>query len=73
MTDTKFNYRSNKEFSNELWKCTSCMSAIETQDHILWCPSYTTLREGKCLNNDKDLTTYIRKVLLIRDRLSAIK
>ena len=29
--------------------------------------------EEKCLNNDKDLTNYIRKVLLIRDKLSLIK
>ena len=73
MTDVKFNYRSNKKYSSDLWKCDSCMSAIETQDHILWWPSYSGLREGKNLSDDKDLTDYFRKVLIIRDRLNISK
>ena len=65
MTDVKFNYRSKKENSSVLWKCSSCMSAIETQVHILWCPSYSSLREGKSLDND-----YIKKVLTIREEIA---
>ena len=49
MTDVKFNFKNDKKFTNELWKCDSCMTAIESQSQILWCPAYQDLRSGKSL------------------------
>ena len=73
MLNFKFNYKSDPKNSACLWNCDSCQSAIETQDHILWCPSYSELREGKDLKNDKDIIDYFEKVLKIREKLKLTK
>ena len=69
MIDAKLNFKNRKDYSHELWLCDSCESAIESQSHLLWCPAYQNLREGKSINNDKDLIQYIKKVLEIRQDL----
>ena len=73
MYDVKFNYKNDKKYSNELWKCDSCQTCIESQDHVLFCPAYATLREGKDLFIDKDLSEYLTKVITIRDKLKLKK
>ena len=73
MFNVKFNYKSDKQYSQDLWKCNSCQSSIETQEHVLFCPSYATLREGKNINDDKDLSEYLKKVLIIREKLNLTK
>ena len=73
MTNVKFNYKNNPVNLATLWRCESCQSAIETQGHILWCPAYSELREGKDVNNDEHLVEYVRKVLQIRDNLKLTK
>ena len=73
MTNVKFNYKNDPANSKSLWQCDSCQSAIETQDHVLWCPAYLELREGKYINNDSHLIDYIRKVLQIRENLKITK
>ena len=73
MLNFKFNYKNNEIHSKELWNCDSCQSAIETQDHILWCPAYKDLREGKSIDKDKDLITYFTKVMQIREKLKLNK
>ena len=73
MFNAKFNYKSDPRHANDLWKCNSCQSAIESQDHVLWCPSYSSLREGKNIDDDEDLSEYLKKVLIIRDKLNLIK
>ena len=73
MLDVKYNYSHDPKYTSDLWKCDSCQSAIETQSHILWCPSYSDLRIGKDINNDKDLINYIKSVMKARDNLNLIK
>ena len=73
MTNVKFNYKNYQKYSSELWKCDSCLSAIETQSHILWCPTYQTLREGKDIENDDDLVKYIAEVMNAREKLGVAK
>ena len=65
MTDTKFNRKSDKKFAAELWRCDHCKS-LDSQSHIVWCPAFSPLREGKDLNNDDDLVTYFQEVMRIR-------
>ena len=67
MTNCKMNYRSDQENMATLWMCSSCEKAIDSQAHLKWCPAYADLRQGKDINNDKDLIEYIRKVMIIRD------
>ena len=73
MIETKMNFRNMKNYSHELWQCDSCERAIETQSHLLWCPAYSSIREGKDLNNEQDLINYIKKVMQVRDELNLIR
>ena len=47
----KMNQQSNKTFAKQLWKCSECGN-IDMQSHVLWCPYFASLREGKSLDND---------------------
>ena len=69
MTDVKFNQKSNKKFANELWRCDFCVS-LDSQSHIIWCPAFASLREGKNLQNDNDLVSYFESVMKIRSKYS---
>ena len=69
MADAKMNFKNKTNYSNELWQCDSCERAIESQSHLLWCPAYSSIREGKELDNDDDLIKYIKKVLEVRQDL----
>ena len=71
MLDIKFNY--SAKYERELWLCDSCCSSIETQSHLLFCPAYSTLREGKDLSYDDHLIGYIQNVMQIRTRLNLRK
>ena len=73
MWDAKWNYSSNPKYSSDLWLCSSCLSSIETQQHVLFCPAYATLREGKEIASDQDLAEYLQKVLIIREKLNITK
>ena len=74
MTDLKMNYLNNDVYSRSLWRCDSCKTgAIESQSHVLHCPAYRKLREGKDLNNDNDVVEYFRNVLNIRSKLNIVK
>ena len=73
MLNFKFNYKNDVKNLQELWNCDSCQSAIESQDHILWCPAYVDLRKGKSLESDEDLVQYFSSVMKIREKLQLKK
>ena len=64
----KFNYTSDPKYSSQLWLCTHC-DKMDSQSHIIKCESYKHLREGKSLENDKDLVDYFREVISLREKL----
>ena len=70
MIDVKMNQKSNKTYASELWKCDYCFS-LDSQSHIMWCPAFSSLREGKNLHNDLDLVAYFQDVMKIRTSVSA--
>ena len=45
---------------------------LDSQTHILSCDSYQYLRSGKDLSSDKDLVTYFREVISLREKLENI-
>ena len=45
MYPCKTNYMNEPKFKYELWQCDSCQSAIDSQSHVMICPSYSPLRE----------------------------
>ena len=69
----KMNFSSDVKYAEELWRCNSCETSIDSQSHVLWCPSYASLREGKDLDSDQDLCEYLREVFKIRHNLEILK
>ena len=69
----KMNYSSETRYSEDLWRCDSCRTKIDSQNHVLWCSSYASLREGKDLSSDGDLCSYLQKVFEIRHELNILK
>ena len=70
MFKCKMNYMSDPGFKAELWCCDACKN-VDTQAHILWCPEYKQLREGKSLKSDTDIVEYFLKVYAIRAKMDA--
>ena len=66
MTDVKMNKKSDKKYASELWKCDLC-GHLDSQSHVLWCPAFSSLREGRSLDNDSDLVTYFHQVMKIKN------
>ena len=73
MFPCKMNYMNNPKYKAELWSCDSCETLIDSQSHILYCPAYKQLREGKSLTSDSDIVEYFKKVLEIRTKLNLNK
>ena len=73
MVKCKMNYSSDRRNVSSSWRCDSCMRmgklSIESQPHILICPAYRELREGRSMSSLEDITEYYRKVMIIRDTL----
>ena len=61
------NYKSDPKYMRDMWKCNYC-GRIDSESHILFCELFKDLRNGKDLENDKDLATYLFKVNLISKR-----
>ena len=59
----KMNFKNKPEYKEEKYLCDSCMSEIDHNTHVLYCPSYRLLREDKDLNNDIHLAEYLQKVM----------
>lgn len=68
MIRCKMNQPSDPINKATLWQCTGCGN-VDTQSHILYCPAYQELREGKSLSSDEDIVHYFRKVMSIREEL----
>ena len=69
MFEAKINFKNKKEYKIEKYLCDSCESQIDVNTHVLFCPSYAELREGRDLHNDTDLAYYLQRVLVIRAKL----
>ena len=68
MTRTvKSNFKNDPIFKSNNWKCQNCQ-VLDTQEHIVHCPVYSSIRTGKDLHKDKDLVEYFRKVINIRSK-----
>ena len=67
-TNVKMNQNSNPRFAAKLWKCDGCGN-LDTQSHIMWCPSFAPLREGLDVDNDLDVIHYFQQVFKLREAL----
>ena len=50
-----------------LWLCKGCGN-IDSQKHLMFCPIFQELREGKSMESDIDVVNYIKEVLELMDR-----
>jgi hypothetical protein len=73
MFKCKMNYLNTPKYRAEMWSCDSCQTCIDSQSHILYCPAYQQLREGKSLTSDQDIVSYFKEVLEIRIKLDIDK
>ena len=64
----KMNMKSDRHYAANLWKCAQCGN-LDTQSHIMCCPSLAPLREGLDVSNDTDVIHYFQEVFKIRERL----
>ena len=64
-TSVMMNFKGVSAFKNIGWRCQTCQES-DTQEHVMICPEYRHLREGKSLRNDNDLVEYFRKVVCLR-------
>ena len=62
----KMNQKSNKMYEDALWRCEDC-GLQDTNSHLLWCSGYENLRDGKDLDDDKQLCDYLQKIFLLRN------
>ena len=63
--NVKMNYKGDQSYAKSLWKCNQCKNQ-DTNSHLLWCSGYKELRKGLNLKDDKDLCSYIQKVIQMR-------
>ena len=61
------NFKGNPNYKSNDWKCQDC-NVLDTQEHIVRCPLYKSLRTDKDLSSDKDLIDYFRKVIDLRNK-----
>ena len=73
MFKCKMNFMNDPAYKAEMWRCNSCETCIDSQSHILYCPAYKELREGKSLTSDDDVVNYFREVMKIRTKLELNK
>ena len=62
----KMNYKNEKKYSKQLWKCTC--GKMDSESHLMWCKNYQHLRENKDLSVDKDLCQYLHEIFLLRTK-----
>ena len=67
--EAKSNFKHKPDYKKEKYLCDSCESEIDVNTHVLFCPSYSMLREERNLHDDGDLANYLQKVLEIRTNL----
>ena len=64
LSNVKFNFQSERKFSEVLWACSCEEKMIESQFHIEKnCPKYSDLRDGLDLDDDRCLVAFFDAVL----------
>ena len=63
--NVKTNYKNDQEYSNSLWRCSSCLNQ-DTESHLLWCPGFADMRKGLDLKENSDLCEYLQKIFAAR-------
>ena len=65
----KMNFLRDKDFASSSWVCSGCNIHLDSQAHVMSCESYSHLREGLDLKEDRDLVRFFRDLLDLRNKL----
>ena len=71
MIEVKNNFKRGQQNAN--LECQGCQISIDTQDHILFCPFFSDLRQDLDLGQDSDLLKYYKEVMEIREEMKKRK
>ena len=62
------NYSHHAKYQATGWLCQACRLQVrEDQDHLTSCQGYEDLRQGRDLQDDKDLVSFYRLVMARRE------
>ena len=61
----QMNYKGNPAYKSNGWKCNHC-KLPDTQEHVMQCDLYKSLRKNVNFDSDKELVDYFRNVLKLR-------
>ena len=63
------NYCHHSRYLATGWLCQACQLQVrENQDHLASCNGYENLREGKDMDNDKELVEFFQSVMRRREK-----
>ena len=71
MIEVRNNFKRGQQNAN--LECQGCQISIDTQDHILFCPFFSDLRQDLDLGQDRDLLKYYKEVMEIREKMKKRK
>ena len=60
--NVKMNYKGDQNYAKSLWKCQKCGNQ-DSEIHLLWCSGYADLRKDLDLGSNKDLCSYLQKII----------
>ena len=67
LSEARTNFRFRSKMTDLAW------NYKHDKSYVLVCPAYADLREGKDIQSDKDLVSYMQGVMLIWDKLRITK
>ena len=51
-----------KKYKAVGWKCDECQH-LDSEEHLLWCKGYEEIREYLDIENEKELSSYLEKIV----------
>ena len=70
MNEIKGNFKNDTKYKNSGVMCVACGMAEEVNSHVMVCPEYEDLRQGRDFSKNQDLVSYFRKVMTRRETIS---
>ena len=70
MNEIRGNFKNDTKYKMTGVCCVACGREEEVNSHVMVCPEYEDLRQGKDLSKNQDLVSYFRKVMTRRETIS---
>ena len=70
MNEIRGNFKNDSRVKKTGVMCVACGKDEEINSHVMVCPEYEDLRQGKDFSSNHDLVQYFRKVMARRETIS---